>query len=121
MFQRPRNISCKIDDIMNLKVKNNEAIGNVAIKFNHLVLSIRQMDEETQFFDQIGNLSAMGKTEIWKQINSDIRDFEKKKISLKPRRRLPTPLYMYFTSIYGNTSRFLAYKLLFNIVSLFHV
>ena len=69
----------------------NETLDHLADKFNHYILEITEL-EYLQHFDNLGNLNYKGKITFWKDLDKQIKEFEKKEISLRPpRRRLPKP------------------------------
>ena len=89
-FDSTRRYSDKMNKIIATRRKNNNAIDELAAKFNHLVFEATNINVH-QDFDNLGKLSFQGIKQMWKNFDNQQKAFELRKINWKPRMKLPQP------------------------------
>ena len=81
----------RVSQVLGSRRKNNAAIDELALKMNHYVVEIKDFNAY-QDFDKFGKLTKLGKSHYWKQLDKQLKDYEKKIITWKPSTtQLPPP------------------------------
>ena len=86
ILERPRNTHPRHHDIFKLVVKANAVIEKAVSKFSRFchMLYIESVNEFLHF-DYEGKLTECGKIQMWKEIDEQMKMFDKGQIELKPK------------------------------------
>ena len=76
----------QMEKVVSLRAKFNNALNDLAYDNDLSILSIDNCNSEN-YFDLLGNLNHMGQYTYWRQMNSLLQQFDKKKVDLAPIRR----------------------------------
>ena len=96
----PRN--CSMERALSVRNRFNQALNEVPDDFGLNVLSIESCDSP-RFFDNLGGLNQMGKEAYFREINSLLAKFDKKKVKLLPKCYKSSPCHASSSSsFYGD-------------------
>ena len=84
MLRRPDHSSEK--RIFSLTRKFNNILEEVVAGDPHSHILKVQVDDHNANFDRAGNLSAFGRIKYWLNLDAQIRDFDRGKTELQPRK-----------------------------------